>query len=166
MQVVCCMLQYILIIYGPTCNLHPAPSGSSQLSFLHLFHIVIKKMIRSEETICAPATAIGGAIAVIRISGPKSFDICDKIFFPLDKNIKLVDQKGFTVVFGEIRSGDILIDEVLLTVFRSPHSYTGENSVEISCHASPYIIRNILELLINNGATSACTGRVYTESIF
>ena len=123
-------------------------------------------MIRSEETICAPATAIGGAIAVIRISGPQSLNICDKIFYPLDKSIKLVDQKGFTVVFGEIRSGDVLIDEVLLSVFRSPHSYTGENSAEISCHASPYIIRKILELLINNGASSARPGEFTQRAFF
>src|SRR5450756_515833 len=111
-------------------------------------------MIRSEETICAPATSIGGAIAVIRVSGPQSLDICEKIFYPLDRNIKLADQKGYTVVFGEIRTGKEVIDDVLITIFRAPHSYTGENSIEISCHASPYIIRKILELLINNGAIS------------
>ncbi len=123
-------------------------------------------MTRSEETICAPATTIGGAIAVIRISGPDSLNICDKIFFPLDNSIKLIDQKGYTVVFGEIRSGDILIDEVLLTIFRAPHSYTGENSVEISCHASPYIIRKILELLIINGAISAKPGEFTQRAFF
>ena len=112
-------------------------------------------MIRSEETICAPATAIGGAIAVIRVSGPQSLNICEKIFIPSDKSIKLADLKGYTVVFGEIKSGDLIIDEVLLTIFRAPHSYTGENSAEISCHASPYIIRKILELLIASGAISA-----------
>jgi len=122
-------------------------------------------MIRTEETICAPATAIGGAIAVIRISGPDSLNICNKIFYPLDNSIKLLDQKGYTVVFGEIRSGDILIDEVLLTIFRAPHSYTGENSAEISCHASPYIIRKILELLIVNGALSAMPGE-FTQRAF
>ena len=123
-------------------------------------------MIRAEETICAPATSIGGAIAVIRISGPKSFDICEKIFFPSDKDVKLADQKGYTVVFGEIRSDDIIIDEVLLTVFRLPHSYTGENSAEISCHASPYVIRKILELLILNGATSAMPGEFTQRAFF
>src|ERR1035437_4874777 len=85
---------------------------------------------RSEETICAPATALGGAIAVIRVSGKESINICDRIFFPSDKTIKLPDQKGYTVIFGEIRSKEDMIDEVLLTVFRSPHSYTGEDSVE------------------------------------
>jgi tRNA modification GTPase len=123
-------------------------------------------MIRPEETICAPATAIGGAIAVIRISGSQSLNICEKIFYHLDRNIKLVDQKGFTVALGEIRSGNEVIDEVLLTVFREPHSYTGENSVEISCHASPYIVRKILELLINNGAISARPGEFTQRAFF
>jgi tRNA modification GTPase len=123
-------------------------------------------MIRLEKTICAPATALGGAIAVIRVSGPLSLEICDKIFYPLDKTIKLVDQKGYSVAFGEIRSGDILIDEVLLTVFRAPHSYTGENAVEISCHASQYIIRNILELLIHNGAIAAAPGEFTQRAFF
>ena len=122
-------------------------------------------MIRSEETICAPATSIGGAIAVIRVSGPQSLDICEKIFYPLDRNIKLADQKGYTVVFGEIRTGKEVIDDVLITIFRAPHSYTGENSIEISCHASPYVIRKILELLINNGAISAKPGE-YTQRAF
>ena len=122
-------------------------------------------MIRSEETICAPATAIGGAIAVIRISGSQSLNICDKIFYPLDKSVKVVNQKGFTVLFGEILSGEDLIDEVLLSVFRAPHSYTCENSVEISCHASDYVIKKILELLINNGAVSARPGE-FTQRAF
>ena len=142
--------------------------GGSRL-FSNKFHtfaaLRIIYMIRTEETICAPATAIGGAIAVIRISGPDSLNICNKIFYPLDNSIKLLDQKGYIVVFGEIRSGDILIDEVLLTIFRAPHSYTGENSAEISCHASPYIIRKILELLIVNGALSAMPGE-FTQRAF
>jgi tRNA modification GTPase len=123
-------------------------------------------MIRSEETICAPATSIGGAIAIIRVSGPQSLNICDKIFYPLDRNIKLVDQKGYTVVFGDIRTGDEVLDEVLISVFRAPHSYTGENSVEISCHASPYIIGKVLELLINNGAISAQPGEFTQRAFF
>ncbi|MGA2405704.1 MAG: tRNA uridine-5-carboxymethylaminomethyl(34) synthesis GTPase MnmE [Bacteroidales bacterium] len=122
-------------------------------------------MVRSEETICAHATAIGRAIAVIRISGQQSLNICSKIFYPLDKNIKLADQQGFKIVSGEIRSGDEIIDEVLLSVFRAPRSYTGENSIEISCHASPYIIKKILELLIINGAISAKPGE-FTQRAF
>jgi tRNA modification GTPase len=122
-------------------------------------------MVRSEETICAHATAIGGAIAVIRISGQQSLSICSKIFYPLDKNIKLIDQQGFKIVSGDIRSGDEIIDEVLLSVFRAPRSYTGENSLEISCHASPFIIKKILELLIINGAISAKPGE-FTQRAF
>lgn len=122
-------------------------------------------MIRSGETICAPASAPGGAISIIRVSGMQSFSICDRIFFPYKKSLKLADQKGFTVVYGDIRSGDEIIDDVLLSMFRSPHSYTGENSVEISCHASPYILRKILELLINNGAAAASPGE-FTQRAF
>ena len=122
-------------------------------------------MIRTEETICAPATAVGGAISIIRVSGPQSFTICEKLFIPLDKTIKLIDQKGFTIIFGNIQSGDEIIDEVLLSVFRAPRSYTGENAVEISCHASPYIVRRIMELLIKNGATAANPGE-FTQRAF
>jgi tRNA modification GTPase len=122
-------------------------------------------MIRSEETICAPATGVGGAIAVIRMSGSQSISICEKFFFPLDKSIKLAEQKGFTIAFGDIRSGEEIIDEVLVSVFRAPHSYTGENSVEISCHASPFIVKKILELLIINGAISAKPGE-FTQRAF
>jgi len=122
-------------------------------------------MIRSEETICAPATAIGGAIAVIRVSGSHSINICDKIFIPLDKSTKLIDQKGFTIVFGDICFGDEIIDEVLVSVFRAPHSYTGENSVEISCHASVYIIKRILKMLIESGAVAARPGE-FTQRAF
>jgi tRNA modification GTPase len=115
-------------------------------------------MIRSEETICAPATSGGGAIAVIRVSGTRSISICDKIFFPLDIRTKLIEQKGYTIVYGEIRANEEIIDDVLVSIFRSPHSYTGEDSVEISCHASKYIQQKILELLIKNGAIAAQPG--------
>ncbi len=121
---------------------------------------------RSEETICAPATASGGAIAVIRVSGKESINICEKIFYPTDENLKLTDQKGYTVIFGEIRSKENVIDEVLLTIFRSPRSYTGEDSVEISCHASPFIISKILELLINSGAIAANPGEFTQRAFF
>ncbi len=121
---------------------------------------------RLEETICAPATALGGAIAVIRVSGKESINICNRIFYPSDISIKLSEQKGYTIIFGEIRSKEEVIDEVLLTVFRSPHSYTGEDSVEISCHASPYIVRKVLELLISSGAISATPGEFTQRAFF
>jgi len=122
-------------------------------------------MIRSEETICAPATAPGGAIAVIRVSGPKSLEICSSIFTTSNKSIKLTEQNGFKIYYGEIVSPEEVIDEVLVSIFRAPGSYTGEDSVEISCHASPYIVSRILELLIINGATSAKPGE-FTQRAF
>ena len=115
-------------------------------------------MLRTEETICAPATSGGGAIAVIRISGSQSIAICDRIFLPLEKRTKLSEQKGYTIVYGEIHSGEDVIDDVLVSIFRAPHSYTGEDSIEISCHASRYIQQKILELLIKNGAVPANPG--------
>jgi len=122
-------------------------------------------IIRTGETICAPATGAGGAIAVLRISGSQSISICEKIFFPLDSSVKLSDQKGFTIMYGDIRSGDEIIDDVLVSLFRAPHSYTGENSIEISCHASPYIQRKIIELLIHYGAATALPGE-FTQRAF
>ena len=123
-------------------------------------------IIRKEETICAPATGSGGAIAVIRISGSQSFNICEKIFFPLDKESKPSENKGFTIMYGDIRSGDEIIDDVLVSIFRAPHSYTGENSVEISCHASPYIQRKILELLISSWGDTGPSRRVHPKSFY
>ncbi len=122
-------------------------------------------MIRIEETICAPATSGGGAIAIIRISGPQSISICGKIFFPSDIKINLAEQKGYSIVYGEIRSGEEIIDDVLISVFRSPHSYTGEDSIEISCHASGYIQQRILELLVRHGAVMAMAGE-FTQRAF
>jgi tRNA modification GTPase len=122
-------------------------------------------MIRTGETICAPASGNGGAIAVIRVSGPLSMTICGKIFFPSDVKIRVEEQKGYTIVFGEVRDGDDIVDEVLVSIFRAPHSYTGEDSVEISCHASKYIQQKILELLIRNGAVAAQPGE-FTQRAF
>jgi tRNA modification GTPase len=122
-------------------------------------------MTRNGETICAPATSGGGAIAIIRMSGPQSISICDKIFIPADKKNNLSDQKGYTIVYGEIREGNEIIDDVLVSIFLSPHSYTGEESIEISCHASSYIQHKILELLINNGAIAAHPGE-FTQRAF
>jgi tRNA modification GTPase len=122
-------------------------------------------MIRTGETICAPATSGGGAIAIIRMSGPHSIAICEKIFIPADKRTKLRDQKGYKIVYGEIRQGKEIIDDVLISIFLAPHSYTGENSIEISCHASSYIQQKILELLIKNGAIAAQPGE-FTQRAF
>jgi tRNA modification GTPase len=122
-------------------------------------------MLRSEDTICAPATGSGGAIAIIRVSGSKSLGICGMIFSPSDKSIRLEEQTGYNIIHGNIFSGDEIIDEVLLSVFRAPRSYTGQDSVEISCHASTYIQGRILELLITNGAVMANPGE-FTQRAF
>jgi len=122
-------------------------------------------MIRIDETICAPATSGGGAIAVIRMSGKEAISICDKVFFPSDARIKLQKQPGYTIVYGEIRNDKEIIDEVLVSVFKAPHSYTGEDSVEISCHASRYIGQKIMELLIRYGAVPAQPGE-FTQRAF
>ena len=114
--------------------------------------------IRNEDTICAPATVPGtGAISVIRLSGPEALTIADKVIGCRRGNIS--DAKGYTIRFGEvIDDTGALIDEVLTSVFRAPHSYTGENSVEISCHASSYIVSRIMELLYAAGARAAEPG--------
>ncbi len=114
--------------------------------------------MNTHETICALATGRGGAISVIRISGEYAIEIADKIFTAKRKNKTLSSQKTQSVLFGYISENEVLIDEVLITVFRSPNSYTGENSVEISCHASQFIVQKILHLLLANGARSAASG--------
>lgn len=111
------------------------------------------------DTIVAIATPVGtGAIAVIRVSGEDTFKIVEKVFRPLRKEKKLSEQKGYTIHYGEIIDKDQVIDEVLVSVFRTPHSYTGEDSVEISCHGSLYIQQRIIELLVEAGARTAQPG--------
>ena len=113
--------------------------------------------MNEKDTICAIATPQGnGAIAIIRLSGDKSITLCDKIFYA--KNKKLSNQKANTVHHGFLKYNKHTIDEVMVSIFKSPHSYTGENSVEISCHGSVYIQQEILKVLINNGARLAEPG--------
>ncbi|NPD47408.1 tRNA uridine-5-carboxymethylaminomethyl(34) synthesis GTPase MnmE [Lentimicrobium sp. S6] len=112
-----------------------------------------------QDTICAPATAAGsGAIAVIRVSGPQAFDIADEIFTAYDGLKSLKDANGYTIHFGKIATKEQIIDEVLVSVFKNPKSYTGEDSLEISCHGSTYIQEQILELLRANGCRFADAG--------
>ena len=114
--------------------------------------------IRNEDTIFAPATVPGtGAISVIRISGPDALTIADKVVSCRRSSIS--SAKGYTMKFGTIcdGSGDI-IDEVIASVFRAPHSYTGEDSVELSCHASSYIVSAVMQLLSEAGARAAEPG--------
>ena len=125
------------------------------------------------DTICALATAPGGAIGIIRISGAQSLEILSHIF---TKNLS--DAKANTIHYGYIierknHSGNVervaipspqTIDEVLVSVFRAPRSYTGEDSVEISCHGSRYILNKILELLVHNGCRMAEPGEFTKRS--
>lgn len=119
-----------------------------------------------EETICANATAPGGAIAVIRVSGADAIDTVSRIFVPASKGgAPLSSSNGYTMHFGSIGTQTETIDEVLVSVFRAPHSYTGENSVEISCHGSNYIVQRILSLLVENGCRMAQPGE-FTQRAF
>ena len=109
----------------------------------------------NQDTICALATANGiGAIGIIRVSGNQSFEIVNKIFE--GKNLEKVD--SHTVHYGFIKDEDETIDEVMISVFHAPKTFTTENSVEISFHGSPYIGKKILEILIKNGARMAKAG--------
>ena len=115
-----------------------------------------------QDTICALATASGvGAISVIRLSGPEAISICDKVFY----NKKLSEQLSHTVHFGTIRDADKIVDEVLVTLFKGPHSYTGEDVVEVSCHGSVYIQNQLIQLFLKKGARMAKAGE-YTLRAF
>ena len=122
-------------------------------------------MYRSESTICALATSGSGAIAVIRVSGPDAISIVERIFKPATEGKKLNQQPANTIHFGTIIENETIVDEVLVSLFKSPHSYTGEDSLEISCHASSYIQQKILELLISQGAEPAKPGE-FTQRAF
>ena len=112
------------------------------------------------STICALATAPGGALGIIRISGSQSLEILSRIF-----SKDLTNAQPNTIHYGHITDGSNLIDEVLVSIFRAPHSYTGEDSAEISCHGSRYILNKVLELLIQHGCRMANPGE-YTQRAF
>ena len=130
--------------------------------------------LKNEDTICAPVTVPGsGAISVIRVSGPEALAIADKVVTckntAVTQNLSqqpepgisgpIAGSKGYTIRFGTVLDTDGKpLDEVLVSIFKAPHSYTGENSVEISCHASSYIVNSILELLLSAGARFAEPG--------
>lgn len=112
------------------------------------------------STICAISTAPGvGGIAVIRISGPDAFKICDQIFQPKRAGKNLSTQKAYTLTYGSvIGNNNETIDDVIAAVFRKPHSFTGEDTVEITCHGSTYIQQQILQSLISKGCRIAQPG--------
>ena len=119
----------------------------------------------NQDTICAIATAQGGAIGSIRVSGPEAITITSRIFTPAKSGKLLSEQKPYTLTFGRIYNGEELIDEVLVSLFRAPHSYTGEDSTEITCHGSSYILQQVMQLLIKNGCRMAQPGE-YTQRAF
>ena len=118
------------------------------------------------DTICALATAPGGALGIIRISGPQALEILSHVF---TKDLSAAEPN--TIHYGHIFEYDAasqhqnIIDEVLVSIFRAPHSYTGEESAEISCHGSRYILNKVLELLIQHGCRMASPGE-YTQRAF
>ena len=119
----------------------------------------------NQDTICAIATAQGGAIGSIRVSGPEALTITGRIFTPAKSGKLLSEQKPYTLTFGRIYNGEEMIDEVLVSLFRAPHSYTGEDSTEITCHGSSYILQQVMQLLIKNGCRMAQPGE-YTQRAF
>ena len=122
-------------------------------------------ILYTDDTICAIATAQGGAIGTIRVSGKEAITITDKIFTPAS-GPTLSGRKPYTLTFGHINgeNGEI-VDEVLVSLFRGPHSYTGEDSTEISCHGSSYILQQVMQLLIKNGCRAAGPGE-FTQRAF
>lgn len=119
----------------------------------------------NNSTITAISTANGpGGIGVIRISGDDAFTIGDKIFKGVNGK-KITDMQGYTAAYGFVYDGDEKLDEVVVTVFKAPHSYTGENVLEISCHGGMYITKQVLRAVINSGAVAAQAGE-FTQRAF
>ena len=119
-----------------------------------------------QNTICAISTSPGmGAIAVIRLSGADAVKITDHIFRSVVKDKRLKDQPANSLHYGSIVNGDIIIDEVVVAVFKAPYSYTGEDTVEISCHGSIVIQQSILQLLVDRGSRLAKPGE-FTQRAF
>ena len=122
-------------------------------------------ILYTDDTICAIATAQGGAIGTIRVSGKEAITITDKIFTPVS-GAPLSERKPYTLTFGHITNeGGEIVDEVLVSLFRGPHSYTGEDSTEISCHGSSYVLQQVMQLLIKNGCRAAGPGE-FTQRAF
>lgn len=115
-----------------------------------------------EDTIIAPATPVGGALCIIRLSGQRAIDVCDAVY---SGRRALRDVATATVHYGDIVDGDEVVDDVLVSVFRAPHSYTGENLVEISAHGSRYVVERILALFTRQGVRMAYAGE-FTRRAF
>lgn len=123
--------------------------------------------MNKENTICAIATAHGGAIGIVRVSGTNAIRITDSIFKPIGKDRRcLAEREAYTLAFGRIADNEgNTVDEVLVSIFRAPHSYTGEDSIEISCHGSSFILQTVMRLLIEKGCMPAGPGE-FTQRAF
>jgi len=119
-----------------------------------------------KDTIAAIATAMSpSGIGIVRMSGPDSFEIIDKIFEPKKAGKKLSNEKGYSLHYGFMKDGEDLIDEVLVLAMRGPHSYTAEDTIEIDCHGGIFVMKKILETVIKNGARVAEPGE-FTKRAF
>ena len=124
----------------------------------------MNKQFQEEDTIVALATPPGvGAISVIRLSGPESFDAVDSIF---NGKEKIINAETHTIHYGHIYENQDLIDDVLVSVFKGPNSYTGEDSIEISSHGSPIIVQKIVSLLLENEDIRAAEPGEFTKRAF
>lgn len=120
----------------------------------------------NQDTICAVSTAPGvGGIAVIRVSGPEAIRITDQIFRPHRKENRIENKKGYTLTYGQILLNGEALDDVVISLFRTPHSFTGEDTIEIACHGSIYIQQQIMQLLISQGCRTALPGE-FTQRAF
>lgn len=122
-------------------------------------------MLDSKDTIAAIATAQGGALGIVRVSGDKAIETVDAIFRPAHDGLPLSRRKPYSLAYGHILLGDEILDDVLISIFKSPHSFTGEDSVEIACHGSRYILQKVLEILIQKGCRMADPGE-FTKRAF
>ena len=112
----------------------------------------------STSTICAVSTASGGAIGVVRVSGPQAISVTEHIFRAVNGK-PLSERKASSLTFGHIvDENEQVVDEVLVSLFRAPHSYTGEDATEISCHGSAYILQRVVQLLLATGCEAAAPG--------
>ena len=118
------------------------------------------------DTIAAISSAAGNSgIGIIRVSGDEAIEVVDKIFRPANKNKKLANVESHTVHYGNIMDGDKTLDQVLVIVMKNPHSYTGEDTVEIDCHGGMLILKKVLDLVLKNGARTAEPGE-FTKRAF
>ncbi|MCD7932685.1 MAG: tRNA uridine-5-carboxymethylaminomethyl(34) synthesis GTPase MnmE [Tannerellaceae bacterium] len=118
------------------------------------------------DTICAVSTAPGtGGIAVIRVSGPDAIPITDRVFQPRKAGKTLSSQPAYTLHYGSIVDNDSVVDDVMVALFRTPHSFTGEDTTEITCHGSVFIQQQIMQLLVRKGARTALPGE-FTQRAF